>query len=87
MSVFRYICWKEGYLELDDVNIMDVLNWIGRYYNLLFSFGDKKWLIGRKCLGKIYLFDNIDNVLIIILLLYFIDYRKEEWIIFIFENL
>lgn len=48
----RYTCWKEGYLELDDANIMDVLNRIGRYYNLSFSFGDKKRLTGRKCSGK-----------------------------------
>lgn len=63
VSASRYTCWKEGYLELDDANIMDVLNRIGRYYNLSFCFGDKKRLTGRKCSGKIYLSDNIDNVL------------------------
>ena len=86
VSASRYTCWKEGYLELDDANIMDVLNRIGRYYNLSFSFGDKKRLTGRKCSGKIYLSDNIDNVLTTISLLYSTDYRKEELTIFISEN-
>lgn len=86
VSASRYTCWKEGYLELDDANIMDVLNRIGRYYNLSFSFGDKKRLTGRKCSGKIYLSDNIDNVLTTISLLYSTDYRKEERTIFISEN-
>lgn len=86
VSASRYTCWKEGYLELDDANMVDVLNRIGRYYNLSFNFGDKKQLIGKRCSGKIYLSDNIDNVLTTISLLYSTDYRKEERTIFISEN-
>lgn len=66
--------------------MVDVLNRIGRYYNLSFNFGDKKQLIGKRCSGKIYLSDNIDNVLTTISLLYSTDYRKEERTIFISEN-
>lgn len=86
VSASRYTCWKEGYLELDDANMVDVLNRIGRYYNLSFNFGDKKQLTGKRCSGKIYLSDNIDNVLTTISLLYSTDYRKEERTIFISEN-
>src|SRR5699024_10012564 len=57
VSASRYACLKEGYLALDDANIMDVVNRIGRVYNLSFRFGDKKRLTGTKCSGKIYLSD------------------------------
>lgn len=86
VNASRYTCWKEGCLELDDVDIVDVLNRIGRYYNLSSSFGDKEYLAGKRCSGKIYLSDNIDNVLTTISLLYSTDYRKEERTIFTSEN-
>lgn len=82
----KYISWKDDYLELDDADIVEVLNRIGRYYNLAFDFGDKTRLTGKKCSGKIYLSDNVDNVLTTISLLYSTDYRKDKRTIFMSDS-
>lgn len=70
----RYTCWKDGYLELDDSSLSDVLRQIGRYYNISFDFTDKARLNGKKSSGKIYLSDNVDNVLKALSLLYSVDF-------------
>lgn len=86
VDVSFYTCWKDGYLKFDQTNIVDVLNRIGRYYNLSFDFGDKEILQQRKCSGKIYLSDNIDTVLTTISLLSSTEYKKENQTIFITVN-
>lgn len=70
----RYTCWKDGYLELDDSNLSDVLRQIGRYYNISFDFTDKARVNKKKSSGKIYLSDNVDNVLKALSLLYSVDF-------------
>lgn len=70
----RYTCWKDGYLELDDSKLSAVLRQIGRYYNISFHFTDKARLNKKKSSGKIYLSDNVDNVLKALSLLYSIDF-------------
>lgn len=70
----RYTCWKDGYLELDDSNLSDVLRQIGRYYNISFDFTDKARVNRKKSSGKIYLSDNVDNVLKALSLLYSVDF-------------
>lgn len=74
----RYTCWKDGYLELDDSNLFDVLRQIGRYYNISFDFTDKARLNRKKSSGKIYLSDNVDNVLKALSLLYSVDFSFPE---------
>lgn len=86
VDVSKYISWKDGYLEFDNTPITEVLDKIGRYYNLSFKFGDKSLLSERACSGKIYLSDNIDNVLTTISLLSSAEYRKENQTIFITVN-
>lgn len=59
----RYISWKDGYLTLDKTPISEVLQQIGRYYNLSFDYEQDVNLKKRTCTGKIYLSDHLDNIL------------------------
>lgn len=70
----RYTCWKDGYLELDNSSLPDVLRQIGRYYNIAFDFKDETRMNGKKSSGKIYLSDKVDNVLKALSLLYSVDF-------------
>lgn len=86
VDVSKYISWKDGYLEFDNTSIIEVLEKIGRYYNLSFDFGDKTALQERTCSGKIYLSENIENVLETISLLSSAEYKKENQTILITVN-
>lgn len=86
VDVSHYTSWKDGYLEFDDTSIIEVLDKIGRYYNLSFDFGNQPLLLQRTCSGKIYLSENLDTVLATISLLSSAEYRKENQIIFITVN-
>lgn len=70
----KYICWKDGYLELDDTSLGDVLLQVERYYNLAFEYKNKAHLNQKKASGKIYLSENMNNVLSAISLLYSVDF-------------
>lgn len=86
VDVSHYTSWKDGYLEFDDTSIIEVLDKIGRYYNLSFDFGNQPLLLQRTCSGKIYLSENLDTVLATISLLSSAEYRKENQTIFITVN-
>ena len=70
----KYVCWKDGYLELDDTRLTDVLRQLERYYNLSFEYKNKAHLNGKKASGKIYLSENMGNVLSAISILYSVDF-------------
>ena len=70
----KYTSWKDGYLELDDTSLADVLRQMERYYNLSFEYKNKVHLNGKKASGKIYLSENMNNVLSAISLLYSVDF-------------
>jgi len=56
----------------------EVLRQIGRYYNLSFNFENDMNLQKRTCTGKIYLSDNLDNVMTIIGLLSSTTYTRTD---------
>ena len=58
--------------------MIDVLEKIERYYNLTFNFDRDVNLQNRTCSGKIYLSENLDNVMTTIALLTSTEYRKEN---------
>lgn len=70
----KYTCWKDGYLELDNTRLTDVLRQLERYYNLSFEYKNKAHLNGKKASGKIYLSENMGNVLSAISILYSVDF-------------
>lgn len=77
VDVDRYISWKNGFLTLDKTPMTEVLQQVGRYYNLSFDFNQDTDLQKRTCTGKIYLSDNLDNVMTAIGLLSSTQYKKE----------
>lgn len=70
----QYISWKDGHLELNDTSLADVLRHIERYYNLAFEYKNESHLNGKKASGKIYLSEDMSNVLSAISLLYSVDF-------------
>lgn len=83
VDVSLYTSWKDGYLIFENTPVSEVLKQISRYYNLSFVYDDMKAIEERKCSGKIYLSDNLDNVLATISLLSSTKYRKDGKKIFI----
>ena len=78
-----FTCWKDGFLAFDKTPMTEVLQQIGRYYNLTFDFEKDNILQKRTCTGKIYLSENLDNVMTTIELLTSTRYEKQENHIFI----
>ena len=83
VDVNPFISWKNGYLEFDKTPMTEVLKQIGRYYNLSFDFDNDVNLQRRTCTGKIYLSENLDNVMTTISLLSSTTYTKNDNRIFI----
>jgi len=87
IDVNQFVCWKDGYLSFCKTPMSEVLQQIGRYYNLSFDFQNVVNLQKRTCTGKIYLSDNLDNVMETIALLSSTRYEKEDYRIFITNEL
>jgi hypothetical protein len=86
VDVDQYICWKDGYLSFDKTPMTEVLQQIGRYYNLSFDFENDVNLQKRTCTGKIYLSDNLDNVMTTIGILSSTTYERIDNKILITHN-
>lgn len=78
VDVTRYTSWKDGFLLLDNTPMTEVLEQVGRYYNLSFNYEQDMNLQRRTCSGKIYLSENLDNVMTTIALLSATRYEKEN---------
>ncbi len=78
VDVNQLTSWKDGYLSFDKTPMTEVLRQIGRFYNLSFDFENDVNLQKRTCTGKIYLSDNLDNVMTIIGLLSSTTYMRTE---------
>ncbi|MDR1747279.1 MAG: FecR domain-containing protein [Tannerella sp.] len=63
VDVSEYLSWKNGYIMLDHTPMNEVLRRLERYYNLSFNIGDDVSLASKTCNGKIYLSDNLDEVM------------------------
>jgi len=83
VDVDQFISWKNGYLEFDKTPMTEVLKQVGRYYNLSFDFDNDVNLQKRTCSGKIYLSENLDNVMATVGLLSATTYTRKENQIFI----
>jgi hypothetical protein len=83
VEVNQFISWKNGYLEFDKTPMTEVLKQVGRYYNLSFDFDNDVNLQKRTCSGKIYLSENLDNVMATVGLLSATTYTRKENQIFI----
>jgi len=78
VDINDYISWKDGIMILKEMPVMDVLKRIGRYYNIQFDNAEAT-AIGRKtCFGKLYLAEDINEVMQSISAIANIDYRRED---------
>lgn len=77
VEVDRYISWKEGYIMLENTPITLVLKDIERYYNQSFTIAEDASLSARTCTGKLYLSDDLENVLKAVSILSSIRYTRE----------
>ncbi len=82
----EFVSWKNGYLSFDKTPMTEVLKQIGRYYNLSFNFDQDVNLQKRTCSGKIYLSDNLDNVMTTIGLLTSTRYINQNGQIYILNE-
>lgn len=83
VNVNQFTSWKNGYLEFNKTPMTEALRQIGRYYNLSFDFEEDSNLQKRTCTGKIYLSENLDNVMTTVGLLSSTKYSKINNKIFI----
>lgn len=86
VDVESFIAWKDGYLTFDKTPMKDVLKQIERYYNLSFSYEQDVNLQKRTCSGKVYLSENLDNVMHAIGLLTSTKYQKKNNQVYIIHN-
>lgn len=86
VDVNQFISWKNGYLEFDKTPMTEVLKQIGRYYNLSFDFDNDVNLQKRTCTGKIYLSENLDNIMATVGLLSSTKYIKDNDQVFIINE-
>lgn len=63
VDVTEYISWTNGYLRLNKTPLNEVLTKIGRYYNVEFQFQSDLGLHEKTCSGKLYLSNNMEDVL------------------------
>jgi len=63
VNVDEYITWKDGILFFNKATLSDILNKVGRYYNVSFENNDQIEFARRTYSGKLILSDNIDEVL------------------------
>lgn len=77
VNIDRFISWKDGYLQFEKTPMNEVLRQIGKYYNLKFDFDNDVNIQKRTCNGKIYLSEDLDNVMTTIGILSSTNYRKE----------
>lgn len=82
----EFVSWKDGFLTFRQTPIEEVLRQIGRYYNIRFDYAPEINLKNRTCTGKIYLSDNLENVMTTITLLSNTKYKINETQIQIFNN-
>ena len=58
----EYISWKDGILIFNNTPISEILKKIGRFYNVDFEYDND--LLRKTCTGKLFLADNLDDVMI-----------------------
>lgn len=87
VDVAGFVCWKDGVLLFNKTPISAVLQKIGRYYNVSFDDHSDELLSSRTCTGKLYLSEDLDEVLMSVAILSRTTYFKRDGIIYIRNQL
>lgn len=83
VDVNKYTSWKDGYIIFDETPVTEVIKYVERYYNVSFNFEKGVNLMNYTCKGKLYLSEDIDNVMNSIALLSSTTYKRKDNIIYI----
>lgn len=83
VDVNDFISWTNGYLQLKKTPLPDVLKKIGRYYNIEFRFQDDLNLEKMSCSGKLFLSNDIQDVLTAFSQMTFLSYDKQGETVYI----
>lgn len=76
VDISLYTSWTKGVFIFDNTPIREVLKKVGRYYNI--SFTGTVDIPDKKITGKLYLSENIDDVLSSISILTSTKYMRED---------
>ncbi|WP_418892274.1 FecR family protein [Limibacterium fermenti] len=63
VDVYEYISWKNGFIQLNKTPLNEVLKKIGRYYNVKFIYPKELSLQTQTCSGKLFLSEDLNDVL------------------------
>lgn len=77
VDVTEYVSWKNGYLVFNDASMGDVLDKLGRYYNIRFGSQTSR-LSQRRITGKLYLASDIDEILTAVSLITSTTYTRDN---------
>lgn len=61
IDVNNYVSWKDGYLQFTSEPLANILKRLSRYYNIPIQYDES--CAELKCNGKLFLFDNLNEVL------------------------
>jgi ferric-dicitrate binding protein FerR (iron transport regulator) len=78
VNVSEYIGWKDGFMQFNKVPLDEVLRKVGRYYNVEFKYSEEIDLLGKTCSGKLFLSENIDDVLQSFTNITLLNYEKQS---------
>jgi len=81
VDVSEYISWKSGFLQISKTPLDEVLKKIGRFYNVEFRYQNDLGLPDKTCSGKLYLSDNLEDVLEAFSKLTFLKYEINNEVI------
>lgn len=79
----EYISWKNGFMQLNKTPLNEVLIKIGRYYNVEFLYSENMSIYDKTCSGKLFLSDDIQDVLTAFTDMTLLNYEKDNNIIYI----
>lgn len=77
VDVSDYVSWKDNYLSFNDTPVSEVLKKVSSCYDIRFAEVDSG-LNDKKVSGKLYLSDNVDDILSSIALLTSSAYTREK---------
>lgn len=76
VDVYDYTSWKDGILQFKGETVAEVLKRLSRYYNVEIKCDPS--VAGRRCGGELILFDDVNQVMKSLSLLYEFTYRFES---------
>ena len=84
-NVDEYTSWKDGMFIFKKITISDLLKKIGRYYNVDFE-NSQSTLVNRTCNGKLYLSEDMEQVMNIVCAITNTSYKKTGNTIYITDK-